>query len=167
MLKKYLLYIISRFSPSFYAKILGVKIGSDCRLINVSYGSEPYLISIGNNVSITCSRLETHDGGIWVFRQQQPKIDRIKPIKIGDNVFIGYGCIIMPGVTIGDNVVVGAGSIVTKSIPSHHVFAGIPAKKIKTLDDYKLTIECDEDIELTKGFCFKLKRKFYMDKFVN
>lgn len=53
------------------------------------------------------------------------------PITIGDNVWIGGGAIITPGVTIGDNVVIGAGSVVTKDIPSNTVAVGNPCKVIK------------------------------------
>ncbi|MEN8635866.1 acyltransferase [Pseudoalteromonas distincta] len=119
---------------------LGGKVGSNCRFIgDITFGSEPYLIEIGNNVSITSSHFVNHDGGVWVFRQDFPDIDVIKPICIGDNVFIGSHCIIMPGVTIGSNVVVGAGSIITKNLESNGVYAGVPAKFIKSLDDYKKT----------------------------
>lgn len=50
------------------------------------------------------------------------------PVTIGDNVWIGGGAIIMPGVTIGDNVVIGAGSIVTKDIPSNVIAYGNPCR---------------------------------------
>lgn len=53
------------------------------------------------------------------------------PVTIGDNVWIGGGAIIMPGVTIGDNVVIGAGSIVTKDIPSNKVAYGNPCKVMR------------------------------------
>ena len=49
-------------------------------------------------------------------------------VVIGDNVWIGGGAIIMPGVTIGDNVVIGAGSVVTKDIPSNTVAYGNPCR---------------------------------------
>lgn len=55
------------------------------------------------------------------------------PIEIGDNVWVGGGAIICPGVTIGDNVVIGAGSVVTKDIPKNVVVAGNPAKIIKNI----------------------------------
>lgn len=55
------------------------------------------------------------------------------PVTIGNNVWIGGGCIILPGVTIGDNSVIGSGSIVTKSIPSNVVAVGNPCKVIKQL----------------------------------
>lgn len=55
------------------------------------------------------------------------------PVTIGDNVWIGGGVIILPGVTIGDNVVIGAGSVVTKDIPSNFLAFGNPCKVIKSL----------------------------------
>ena len=59
------------------------------------------------------------------------------PITIGNNVWIGGGVQICPGVTIGDNTVIGAGSVVTKDIPSNVVAAGVPCRVIReiTLDD--------------------------------
>ena len=55
----------------------------------------------------------------------------IKKTKIGDDVFIGIGAKIMPGVTIGNNCIIGANSVVTKDIPNYCIAAGIPAKIIK------------------------------------
>lgn len=55
----------------------------------------------------------------------------IKKTRIGNNVFIGIGARIMPGVTIGDNAVIGANSVVTKDVPEREIWAGIPAKYIK------------------------------------
>ena len=57
-----------------------------------------------------------------------------KPIAIGNNVWIGGGAIILPGVTLGDNVVVGAGSVVTKSFPNNVAIAGNPARIIKEIE---------------------------------
>lgn len=131
-----LIYLIF-LSNIKYARWLGVKIGNDCRLVGVvKFGSEPYLVSIGNHVSITSSSFITHDGGLWVFRENHPNIDLIKPIKIGNNVFIGSNSTILPGITIGNNVIVGANSMVTKDLESGFIYAGIPAKKIKSIEEY-------------------------------
>ncbi len=53
------------------------------------------------------------------------------PVVIGNNVWIGGGVIIMPGVTIGDNVVIGAGSVVTKDIPSNKIAYGNPCRVVR------------------------------------
>ena len=53
------------------------------------------------------------------------------PVIIGDNVWIGGGAIIMPGVTIGNNVVIGAGSVVTHDIPDNTIAYGSPCKVVK------------------------------------
>ncbi|WP_434291707.1 sugar O-acetyltransferase [Clostridium botulinum] len=56
------------------------------------------------------------------------------PVVIGNNVWIGGGVIIMPGVTIGDNVVIGAGSVVTKDIPSNKIAYGNPCRVVRDND---------------------------------
>lgn len=133
-------FIFSKISPIGYTKYLGVKIGENVRFYGMKpfmFGSEPWLIEIGNNVYITSGcQFVTHDGGTLILRQRDPKLEITSPIKIGNNVYIGINSTILPGVIIGDNVIVGAGSIVTKSLESNYVYAGIPAKKIKTIDEY-------------------------------
>lgn len=57
------------------------------------------------------------------------------PITIGDNVWLGGGVIVTPGVTIGDNVVVGAGSVVTRDLPSNVIAAGNPCRVIREIAD--------------------------------
>lgn len=56
---------------------------------------------------------------------------RTAPVKIGDNVWIGGGAIILPGVTVGSNVVIGAGSVVTHDIPSNTVALGSPCRVVR------------------------------------
>ena len=123
------------------ARLLGVTLGENCRILavpEVAFDSEPFLVKLGNHVTVA-SRVQfiTHDGGVWVFREEFPEIDVFGPIVVGNNVFLGYGVTILPGVTIGDNVVVGACSVVTRDIPSNCVAAGVPARRISSLDDYK------------------------------
>lgn len=123
------------------AKKLGVSIGERCRILgNVFhiFGSEPYLVKIGNHVSISNGTIFiTHHGEYWVFRDNSNEFNCYEKIVVGNNVFIGQNCIILPGVTIGDNVVIGAFSIVNKDVPSNSVFAGNPAKYINSIDNLK------------------------------
>lgn len=55
------------------------------------------------------------------------------PVHIGNNVWIGAGCILLPGVSIGDNSVIGAGSIVTKDIPADVVAVGNPCRVLRPI----------------------------------
>ena len=126
-------------APDEYARKLGVKVGKNFSTIgNVSYSSEPYLVTIGDDVRISSNvNFVTHDGGMHVIRQYKNiPADSFGKIVVGNNVFIGMNTIIMPGVTIGNNVIIGAGSIVTKDIPNNSVACGVPAKVIETIDEY-------------------------------
>jgi len=66
----------------------------------------------------------------------QPRRDRLeaaKPISIGDNVWLGGGAIVLPGVTIGDNSVIGAGAVVTRDVPANSVAVGNPARVVREI----------------------------------
>jgi maltose O-acetyltransferase len=68
--------------------------------------------------------------------EPQPRRDKLEaalPITIGNNVWLGGGVIVCPGVTIGENTVVGAGAVVTRDLPPNVVAVGNPARVIKTL----------------------------------
>ena len=111
----------------------GVVIGNNANLFSceLDYG-HGYLISIGDNCTIVHSTILTHDASTKMFLGYT-KIGRVS---IGNNVFIGHGCVILPGVTIGDNVIIGAGSIVRKDIPSGSVVMGNPASIVCSLEEY-------------------------------
>lgn len=162
-LRKIKLKILQRLSPVAWARARGVTVGENCRLLDVSCSSEAYLVTLGDHVSATGTHFETHDGGVWVFRDNDPSIDVILPVKIGSNVYLGRDTVVLPGVTIGDNVVVGAGAIVTNDIPSNSVAVGVPAPVIKTLDEYKQSVAKKK--LPTKGLERDAKRRFLESHF--
>lgn len=115
-------------------------------------------IIIGKNVGISQTSLIAHNsditigdnvkigGGTCIYTTDFHSIDPkcrassydinnaiCKPVTIGNNVFIGARCMVLKGVSIGDDSIVGAGSIVTKSIPPRQIWAGNPAKFIKSI----------------------------------
>ncbi|GAB3812698.1 sugar O-acetyltransferase [Micromonospora zhanjiangensis] len=65
---------------------------------------------------------------------RRAKWEAAKPITIGDNVWLGSGAVVLPGVTIGENTVVGAGSVVTRDLPADVVAVGNPARIVRRLD---------------------------------
>ncbi|MGE0076403.1 MAG: sugar O-acetyltransferase [Bacteroidales bacterium] len=103
-------------------------------------------IEIGNNVLIASNvqiYTSTHPTNVterlvanWNPDSELPYFRTFaKPVRIEDNVWIGGGVIILPGVTIGENSVIGAGSVVTKSIPANSVAVGNPCKVIRTISN--------------------------------
>lgn len=128
-------YLHKHYIPGNY------KIGTECEIYIPfsAFGSEPYLIEIGNKVRITEGvRFCTHDGGMWVLRNNGllENADYFGRIKIEDNVHIGWNSIIMPNVTIGHDSIIGCGAVVTKDIPPRSIAVGIPARVISSIDDY-------------------------------
>ena len=69
-------------------------------------------------------------------RSPELKIENILPIRLGSNVFIGLGSIILPGAEIGSNIIVGAGSVVAGRLDEGFVYAGSPARRVRTLDEH-------------------------------
>lgn len=104
-----------------------------------NFGSEPYLVSIGRQVTIS-SRVTfvNHDGATWVFRRQPryAKVIKFGRIVIHENCFIGTGATILPGVTIGPNAVVAAASVVIENVPPNTVVGGTPARVLMGVDEY-------------------------------
>lgn len=122
-----------------YAHKIGVNCDPNSIKIygKVSWGTEPWLITIGKNVHLTNGvNFITHDGGTLLYRHIIPDLEITKPINVGDNVYMGNNVMIMPGVTIGSDVIIGAGAIVTRDIPSNSVAVGVPARVIKSSDEY-------------------------------
>lgn len=66
---------------------------------------------------------------------RRKKMAQGKPIKIGDDVWIGGNCTILPGITIGNNVIIAAGAVVTKDVPDNCIVGGVPARIMKNIEE--------------------------------
>ncbi len=113
-----------------------MKIGSGCNICCNIMTSEPYLVEIGDNVTIAGNvTFVTHDNSISKVIEE--KTDIFGKIVIGNNCFIGSNVTILYGVSLCDNVIVAAGSVVTNSFnESAIIIGGNPAKKIGGWDRF-------------------------------
>lgn len=138
---------------------IGVTVGKNCRFYSMNFSSEPYLIEIGDHVTITEDvKFITHDGATWVLRgmkKEYKDVNILGRIVIGNNVFIGNNAILLPGIEIGDNTIIAAGSVVTKSFTGNEIIAGVPAKTICSIDEY---------IEKNKNFFVNTKHLSSQEK---
>ncbi|MFE6533281.1 sugar O-acetyltransferase [Streptomyces rochei] len=91
--------------------VAAVTIGEDCQ--------------IGPNVQLLTPTHPVEPG------PRRDKLEAARPITVGDNVWLGGGAIVLPGVTIGDNSVIGAGAVVTKDVPANVVAVGNPARPVR------------------------------------
>jgi len=126
--------------PVRYFRSQGVDIGQSVEIFGASlltFGSEPYLVSIGDRVTISHKvDFITHDGGLRVARAEHPDAYLYGRIQVGDDCFLGAHCILLPGATIGSRSVIGSGAIVTGEIPSGVVAVGAPARPIQSIEEY-------------------------------
>lgn len=111
----------------------GVKIGENVHILNslIDYG-HGFLVSIGNNVTLTGVRILAHDASTQI----PLGVSKVGRVIIGNNVFVGQGSIILPNTHIGNRVIIGAGSVVSKDIPDNCVAAGNPARVIESYDAF-------------------------------
>lgn len=92
--------------------------GENCFISQDTVFTNPHYTQIGNNVRIAGAWVSGHDGSVnMVNRAFGTRLDAVGPVIIEDDVFIGIGSIIMPGVRIGPSAIVGAGSVVSKDVP--------------------------------------------------
>lgn len=114
----------------------GMKVGNNCHIYSWDTidGGHPYLITIGDNVTISSNvTILTHDASTNVVGCGT----KLGKVIIGNNVFIGTRSIVLCSVCIGNNVIVGAGSVVTHNLADNGVYAGVPARYVSSIEDYK------------------------------
>jgi carbonic anhydrase/acetyltransferase-like protein (isoleucine patch superfamily)/acyl carrier protein len=134
-LKNRVLQYVALYVPGYKTtrvwlhRMRGVSIGDNVSiglsaLIETAY---PRLVSIGNNVTIGMRAIII---GHLRDSTTQARVIHRHTVRIEDNVYLGPGVIVLPNVTIGDGAVVSAGSVVTRSVPSHTLVQGNPAKPV-------------------------------------
>lgn len=167
ILGKIRLTILPIHKKAEYYRKLGVKIGEGSEIYSrVNFGSEPYLVTLGDNVRVTAGvQFITHDGGIWVLRKMGllENADIFGQIKVGDNVHIGINSIIMPNVAIGSNCIIGCGAVVTKDIPDNSIAVGVPARVIKTIEEY--FEKNKKRVDFTKNLNSEAKKAYLSEKY--
>jgi len=134
------------------------KIGQNCLYVNEIIWLNPDGIEMGDHVRFNHGCYVNGFGGLKIGNNSgcgpycmihtanhafdERKVSQTEwvkaPVTIGDDVWIGMGVCILPGVTIGDRVIIGAGSVVVKDIPSDVIAVGNPCKPIKSRDGRKI-----------------------------
>lgn len=152
------------------ARKRGVRVGVGCRIYIFQLGTEPFLISIGDNVTITSGvRILTHDGSTALVKDFRGKrYQNYKSVSIGSNVFVGVNAIILPGVSIGNNCVVAAGSVVTRDVSDGSVVGGNPARFLGTFCDFekkvKSTFVSDSEIDHISDYELRVRMAIKVSK---
>ena len=121
-------------------------IGNNTFISTDWFGNEPYLIWIGDNVIVAGGvRFNNHDASCWcAYRNLKMKVnkmhERIGPIILKDNCFIGANTMLLPNIIVGENSIIAAGSVVNKDVPDNQVWGGVPAKFIMDIEHYYIKI---------------------------
>lgn len=163
-----------------HLKKIGVKIGEDVRIfrpMNTTIDTQnPHLLKIGSHVMLTGPvTILTHDYSWSVLKRKYGEIlGNQKETVLEDNIFVGWGATILAGSYIGSNSVIGAGSVVSGRLEGNAVYAGNPAHKLMSIDDYykkRKEKQLNEAVEYVNKYreCFgcnptidKLDEYFYL-----
>ena len=140
---------------------IGVKIGEDVvlfRPLNTTIDIQnPHLLEIGSHVMITGPvTILTHDYSWSVLKKVYGEIlGNQKCTVLKDNVFVGWGATILAGSYVGKNSIIGAGSIVSGHLEGNAIYAGNPARKIMSLDEYyrkRKSKQLEEAVDYVKKY---------------
>ncbi len=125
-----------------YLRSLGMQIGDNTVIYSPKHcvidTTRPWMIEMGNNVSITEGVTILTHGYDWSVLKGKygDVLGSAGRVKIGDNVFVGMNTTILKGVTIGSNVIIGASSLINKDVPDKCVVAGNPQRVVCDIDSY-------------------------------
>ncbi len=111
-------------------------LGTGCSILATSLIITPEYTWIGDRVCLGTCTLICHDGSIEVlYNRYGLRVDRLRPVRLENDVFVGHNAIVLGGSTIGEGSIVGAGSVVRQSIPPGSVVSGNPAKVVGRVKD--------------------------------
>ena len=128
------------YITTFLHRLRGVKIGKGSKVNRTAFIDDafPGLVEIGANVWVTARvMILCHQRDINYHEIGSPVINcpiKREKVIIKDGAHIGFGAILMPGVSIGEGAVIGAGAVVTSNIPDYSIAVGVPAKVIREIE---------------------------------
>lgn len=128
----------------------------DSTTIKIDEG-DLHMLTIGKNFQCTGGvTILTHDYGWSVTKAIYGDVlGSVRPVQIGDNVYIGRNAMILPGAKIGNNVIIGANSVVTKEIPDNSVAVGSPCRVIYSIEEYyerRRSAQLDEAVDIIRRY---------------
>lgn len=133
------------YTPAEVSSIPGASIGSTSMISRDAFLDTMGGLTIGEDCIIAPGAvLLTHDSSARIALPEH-KLPLLKPVSLGDRVFVGRNAMVLPGVTVANDVVIGAGSVVAADVPTQTVVAGNPARKICSLAEYGERIRKDEE----------------------
>lgn len=153
-------------------------LGNNVELYTTSFGTEPYLISIHDNVICAAGvKFINHDVSCFTVARsiglKEQELDKVGSIELFENCFVGAYTILMPNSSVGKNSVIAAGSIVTKRVPDNEVWGGIPAKFIMSVDQYAKKLKStskeypwmpmEKKLEMTPSELIKARQKYFFN----
>lgn len=126
---------VAIFEGVHFYQLANARFGSNISIHPLCYIDATGGLTMGSDVSIahnvTIMTTEHVFSDLHLNIREVPATSH--PVMIGNDVWVGAGARILAGVEIGDHVVIGAGAVVTKSVPSHSLVVGVPARKVKTI----------------------------------
>ncbi len=150
-----------------YLRGKGARIGENVQIYSpyktTVDDTTPYMLTIGDDVIITGPvTILTHDYSAHIVNViNDSLLATIRPVTIGNNVFLGWGCTVLPGTVIGDNTVIGAGAVVSGKLEANAVYAGNPAKRIMSIEEYYEKLknrQLDDAVQMYTHLSDKLHR---------
>ena len=155
--------------PLFY------HLGDNVLLYTKHFGTEPYLISIEDNVCVAADvKFITHDVSCFNMARylgiSRDQVDKVGGIVLKENCFVGAFTILLPNCSVGRNSVIAAGSVLSKHVPDNEVWGGNPAKFIMTTEEYARKVVKKSEVwpwtkiknSISKEELIEMRQKYFM-----